>query len=364
MTYVMGEGGWMVEGRHRRRRRHHVALALGVTVAVLATAAGGVAYAGYRYDRARAARLLPGIHIAGVDVSDMTRAQAIEALQPAVRAILDRPIDVSVGSRTWTETAEQLGVSVDTSDALSRAFALSSSHSWTDRTLRRLLHHPLDASIRLRVSYDLAPVVAFVKRIAPSVARPARDASLDVVGGKVEAVSSRAGRALSTKRATTLLARAVAGGARSVTLPVRAVEPSVTSDSLGQTIVVRISTNQLFLYDGVKLERTYPVATGQPIYPTPTGHFQIITKEVDPTWVNPARDTWGKDEPAEIGPGPGNPLGTRAMALSAPGILIHGTYDDASIGHHASHGCIRMHIPDSEALFTMVGVGTPVIIVA
>ena len=42
------------------------------------------------------------------------------------------------------------------------------------------------------------------------------------------------------------------------------------------------------------------MATGQPIYPTPTGHFEIITKEVDPTWTNPARDTWGKDEPAEI----------------------------------------------------------------
>ena len=138
---------------------------------------------------------------------------------------------------------------------------------------------------------------------------------------------------------------------------------SGSKPSLGKTIVVRISTNRLYLYDGMKLERTYPVATGQPQYPTPTGHFEIITKEVDPTWINPARDTWGKDEPAEILPGPGNPLGTRAMALSAPGILIHGTYDDESIGHHASHGCIRMHIPDSEVLFTLVDVGTPVIIV-
>ena len=52
------------------------------------------------------------------------------------------------------------------------------------------------------------------------------------------------------------------------------------------------------------------------------------------------------------------------MALNAPGILIHGTYVDSSIGTHASHGCIRMHIPDSEVLFTLVGVGTPVFLVA
>ena len=148
-----------------------------------------------------------------------------------------------------------------------------------------------------------------------------------------------------------------------VSLPVRTTQPGVTTASLGKTIVIRISINRLDLYDGVTLDRTFDVATGQPIYPTPTGDFRIITKEVDPIWINPARDTWGKDEPAEIPPGPGNHLGTRAMALDASGILIHGTYDDASIGHHASHGCIRMLIGDSELLFRLVSVGTPVIIV-
>ncbi len=112
----------------------------------------------------------------------------------------------------------------------------------------------------------------------------------------------------------------------------------------------------------MRLKRTDSVGTGQPIFPTPPGHFEIITKEVNPTWINPARDTWGKNEPAEIPPGPGNPLGTRAMALSAPGILIHGTPEDWSIGHAASHGCIRMHMWEAEQLFTLVSVGTPVII--
>src|SRR5207253_10236621 len=76
----------------------------------------------------------------------------------------------------------------------------------------------------------------------------------------------------------------------------------------------------------------------------------------------PILTTWGKNEPAMIPPGPDNPLGTRALDLSAPGIRIHGTPDDASIGTHASHGCIRMHIPDSEDLFGRVDIGTPVII--
>jgi lipoprotein-anchoring transpeptidase ErfK/SrfK len=50
------------------------------------------------------------------------------------------------------------------------------------------------------------------------------------------------------------------------------------------------------------------------------------------------------------------------MGLTAPGVGIHGTPDDASIGYSASHGCIRMHIPDAEWLFTHVELGTPVVI--
>ena len=248
--------------------------------------------------------------------------------------------------------------------AIDRAFASASSFGWPKRAVRRFLGHPFGIRIGLPVAHDPSPVAAFVATIAKRTARKPRDASLDVVNGQVEAVRSRVGRALNTRASTSILEKAVSDGSSSARLSVRRLQPDVTEDSLGQTIVISISLNRLWLYDGVKLDRSYPVATGQPQYPTPTGHFHIITKEVDPTWHNPARDTWGKDEPAEIGPGAGNPLGTRAMALDAPGILIHGTYVDSSIGTHASHGCIRMHIPDSEALFLLVGVGTPVIIVS
>jgi lipoprotein-anchoring transpeptidase ErfK/SrfK len=149
-----------------------------------------------------------------------------------------------------------------------------------------------------------------------------------------------------------------------VDLPIASVDPSVSEKALGKTIIVRISQNKLYLYDGLKLEASYSVATGQlGIYPTPMGHWAIVNKRVNPTWVNPARDSWGADEPAFIPPGPDNPLGTRALDLDAPGIRIHGTPSDSSIGHWASHGCIRMHIWDSEDLFDRVDIGTPVIIV-
>ena len=109
--------------------------------------------------------------------------------------------------------------------------------------------------------------------------------------------------------------------------------------------------------------RSFKVATGRSQFPTPLGQFEVITKQLDPWWYPPAGSAWAKDA-KPIPPGPGNPLGTRWMGLSAPYVGIHGTPDAASIGYSASHGCIRMLIPQVEWLFTKVDVGTAVFIVA
>jgi L,D-transpeptidase ErfK/SrfK len=140
------------------------------------------------------------------------------------------------------------------------------------------------------------------------------------------------------------------------------VDPKVSSDKLGTTIEVNLSTNRLTFYDGLKVRKVYPVATGQPSFPTPQGTWEVVYKRMNPTWTNPAKDGWGASMPASIPPGPGNPLGTRAMSLNASGILIHGTYASYSIGHSASHGCIRMLLSDVEALYPQIPEGTPVLI--
>jgi lipoprotein-anchoring transpeptidase ErfK/SrfK len=115
----------------------------------------------------------------------------------------------------------------------------------------------------------------------------------------------------------------------------------------------------LLLYKGGKVAKVYRVAVGMSKYPTPRGHFRIVGKRKNPTWHNPGTE-WAKDMPKFIPPGPGNPLGTRALNLSAPGIRIHGTYNTGSIGRAASHGCVRMFIKDAEELYKLVSIGTPV----
>ena len=142
----------------------------------------------------------------------------------------------------------------------------------------------------------------------------------------------------------------------------KVVAPRVTRKSFGPVVVIRRGSNRLYLYRGMRYWRLFPVATGQNTYPTPLGRFQIVVKWRNPWWYPPSSPWAAGQKP--IPPGPDNPLGTRWMGLSAPGVGIHGTPNDSSIGYSVSHGCIRMHIPDAEWLFVRVRIGTPVYIVA
>ena len=87
----------------------------------------------------------------------------------------------------------------------------------------------------------------------------------------------------------------------------------------------------------------------------------MIVKWKNPWWYPPAAP-WAKGE-KPVPPGPGNPLGTRWMGISAPGVGIHGTNNESSIGYSVSHGCIRMHVRDAEWLFNNIDIGTTVYIV-
>ena len=151
-------------------------------------------------------------------------------------------------------------------------------------------------------------------------------------------------------------------GRLSLTMPTRPVRAAVRRSSFGPVIVIRRGSNRLTLYDGAKVHRAFGVATGEQRYPTPLGRYRIIVKWRNPWWYPPDSD-WARGQ-KPVPPGPGNPLGTRWMGISSPGVGIHGTPDSASIGYSVSHGCIRMHIPDAEWLFNRVSIGTPVFIVA
>lgn len=116
-------------------------------------------------------------------------------------------------------------------------------------------------------------------------------------------------------------------------------------------ILVSIPDRKLAVMESGRVVKIFPTAVGAPKSPSPTGSYTIMVRLSDPTW-------YGKGK--VVAPGKGNPIGTRWLGLSAKGYGIHGTNNPASIGHNASHGCIRLRNRDIEELFGMVSVGDAV----
>jgi lipoprotein-anchoring transpeptidase ErfK/SrfK len=352
----------MSRGKHSRSSLGKgTAVALAVVFA-LGALGGGAALAASRFDSASAVRILPGVRIAGVDVGGMTRDEATRAVQRRADLTLERDLTVRTTGSSWHVTPAALGTTARVSAAVDRAFAIADGMSLVSRVYHRVADEPVRTSIDLTYRYDRAKVAAFVRQADDEVARPAANAGIRLVDDELVMRHARVGRELRVRDAVARIRQALIGHDTAVRVPVRAVEPEVTDDALGKTIVVDISENHLYLYDGFHIEKEYAVATAAQGFVTPVGSWTVVNKVENPSWTNPDPTGWGAGMPAYIPPGPGNPLGTRALYLNAPGIRIHGTEDTSSIGTYASHGCIRMLMPDVEELYPLVPIGTPVLV--
>jgi L,D-transpeptidase ErfK/SrfK len=145
----------------------------------------------------------------------------------------------------------------------------------------------------------------------------------------------------------------------SITVTTKHVIPSITHDG----IVVNLSASRLYYFKGPREVLSFPIASGKSGWETPVAATTVIDKRIHPTWTPPPNIRAENPKlPPFIPPGPDNPLGDYAMALGVGGIMIHGTNAPASIGKHASHGCIRMYPEDIKALFNAVPLHTPVLL--
>jgi lipoprotein-anchoring transpeptidase ErfK/SrfK len=288
------------------------------------------------------AELIPdGVWIGRVEVGGMTPDGAAALVQ----AEFDEPLELRFGRRSTHVTPQRVGAAARVRLAITQA-----------RRAAPKTRIPLFVNLRRgRVS-------RYVKALGRRFDRPAKNAEL--VGLRALRpwiTKERRGRAIRQRAAVRAIVAALRTHRRYLRIRAVRLEPTVTRARYGPIIVIRRESKRLYFYGGMRLRKILGVATGQASYPTPLGRFHIVTMQRHPWWYPPDSE-WARGQ-KPIPPGPGNPLGTRWMGLSAPGVGIHGTPDSASIGYSASHGCIRMHIRDAEWLFSRVRVGTPVFIV-
>jgi lipoprotein-anchoring transpeptidase ErfK/SrfK len=283
-----------------------------------------------------------GVTISGVAVGGMTSSDAYTAVSTSFA----RPVVLLVPHSRLALAPARIGAMAYVRDAVSRA-----------------LTAPAGTELKLRVILNRRGAQRYLAGVAKRFDHAAVDSQLSLRNLRPLVTKEQAGRSLRQLNAMNAIFTALVTNTRpDVKLQFSESKPSVTRASFGPVIVIRRGSNRLYLYQGMRFVRVFGVATGQSIYPTPLGRWNIVVKWRNPWWY-PPNSAWAKGE-KPVPPGPGNPLGTRWMGLSASGVGIHGTPDDASIGYSASHGCIRMHIPDAEWLFNHVTIGTTVFIVS
>lgn len=337
-------------------RRWLVGLVAALTVLVgVAGVAGAWAMS---YDRRTSQRLLPGTSIEGVDVGGLRPAEAIERLRSRLEDPLRRPVTLRAGTNEIETTPWDLGLRVDVEAAVRTAQGTASGNAVT-RVWQRLFTNPqrhVDAAPKWQPEVLDERLADLATRIRTEAQAPALDAST----GWLKTTAGKPGLEVDLARAKESLSASVRLGDSLVRLPTSTVAPAGQSD---QVILIRTGENKLYLYRNGTIAKEWPVATGSAGYATPVGQWRIVEKIVNPSWHNPG-SAWARGMPRVIPPGPNNPLGTHALRLDAPAILIHATPDRSSIGYSVSHGCIRM-LPEHEIeLFEQVEVGTPVVVVA
>src|SRR5438105_1145028 len=208
-------------------------------------------------------------------------------------------------------------------------------------------------TLALAVNAAAAAVYFYDASQAHTVARGVTIAGIDVGG-------------LSDGKARARLERQLVPRARrTLAIPTRAVLPHVSTAQLPRRypafITVSRGAFQLRLFRGLRLVKTYPIAVGRAGLETPAGLYKIYDKQVNPSWHVP-KSPWAGDLAGRvIPPGPDDPIKSRWMGF-ANGAGIHGTDNVGSLGSAASHGCIRMSIPDVEELYNLVPYGTPIYI--
>jgi L,D-transpeptidase ErfK/SrfK len=161
----------------------------------------------------------------------------------------------------------------------------------------------------------------------------------------------------------------VPGAGRRVVVPTQFILPN--APHVG--IVVNIAEMRLYYFpprthDGQEIIYTYPIGIGRVNWKTPSGVTTVVRKVVNPVWRPPAdilqehRED-GDPLPAEIRPGPDDPMGTRALYLGWPEYAIHGTNKPVGVGMRVSHGCMHLYPEEILQLYDLVPVGTPVRVV-
>jgi lipoprotein-anchoring transpeptidase ErfK/SrfK len=325
-----------------------------------------LAAAAYAIDRANSDKIANGIRIGGVNVGGMSADQAKTKVHAKLVKPLDKPVTVTYNGTKYVLNPDKLQIRADIDGMVDAAVRASRSGGFPTRVWRYTTGGEVDREIAPHITYSSKAVDDFVDEVAKQVNEPAQDATVSPSPASLNTVPGHDGVQVLTDKLRSELQGAIESPkSRTVKAPVQNVKPDVTTDELAQKYPVYLTIDrgnfELRLWNDLKLVKTYPIAVGQQGLETPAGTYTIDDKQVNPSWHVPD-SPWAGDLAGQvIPPGPEDPIKARWMGFYN-GAGIHGTDETSSIGTAASHGCVRMLIPDVIELYDQVPLGTPIYI--
>ncbi len=341
-------------------RKSLIALAAIVAILVLG------AVAAYSYDASNEHRIANGVTVAGVDVGGLEAVEARARVKRQVADPLMQPITVTHADKRFSLGPDDAGLRADVGGMVDEALRVSRDGGMISRVARDVTGSSEDARVKPRLSYSRPAAAALVARVRKGIDRPAQDAR--VTFPELTPVSEKDGVRVEAAKLERRVKAALLSldGGRTVEAPTRVTKPKVTRDQLAskypEVIIIDRGGFRLRFYKNLKLAKTYPIAVGQVGLETPAGLYHIQNKAVNAAWSVP-NSAWAGSLAGTVIPGgaPNNPLKARWMGIF-DGAGIHGTDQVGSLGTAASHGCVRMAIPDVIELYDQVKVQTPVYI--
>ena len=127
---------------------------------------------------------------------------------------------------------------------------------------------------------------------------------------------------------------------------------SVSVKPVDRWLVIYRGSRKFEFYVNGKLTRTGKVAVGRKGMETPLGLFYVQAK-FDPSWAVLGAYAFETSGYSKLSDWPGGGV-----------VGVHGTNTPDLIGQAVSHGCVRLYNKDIQYLRSVVGVGTPIKIVA
>jgi lipoprotein-anchoring transpeptidase ErfK/SrfK len=342
-------------------RKTQIAVVVGVLVLVLG------AVAAYAYDSSQDGKIADGVTVGGVDVGGMSEAEAKRAVRRQLLAPLRHSLRVGYDGERWVLPGKTLKLHADVDQAVEEAVAESRNGGLPGRLVRYVTGGGVDKQLSADVTYSQPAVNRFIRDVAEEINREPKDATVEPSGESLGIAPAEYGRKLRDNLLTRQLNAAVLNASADHTIAARthSLKPEVTgsevADEFPSYLTLDRATYTLRLWEHLKLAKTYTVAVGQEGLETPEGLYAIQEKEENPTWHVPESAWAGSLAGQDIPPGPSNPIKARWMGIFE-GAGIHGTEETYSLGSAASHGCVRMAIPDVEELYDRVEVGTPIYI--